>query len=142
MDKKIASSSRVEALENIRLKHSGNAQARNQNGFWRPCKPLAAYRQSRRTATSTSCTPPARKLNLIEAGHIVTLAWVYETSGCGNVHRVGKYVYTVEPLARSAEANWRRVAQYATCTLDANNQPFRYATCTGRLANCPSRYAT
>ena len=40
--------------------------------------------------------PPARKLNLIEAKHIATLAWVYEASGCGNVHRVGKYAYLGE----------------------------------------------
>lgn len=37
--------------------------------------------------------PPARKLNLIERGHIVDLVWVYEESACGEVHRVGKYIY-------------------------------------------------
>ena len=37
--------------------------------------------------------PPARKLNLIQAGNVIKLIWVHELSSCDEMHRVGKYFY-------------------------------------------------
>ncbi len=44
--------------------------------------------------------PPARKLNLIETGHIVQLVWVYEPSDCGKIHRVGNTSTPAKRLIR------------------------------------------
>lgn len=96
MDKKIAPSLRVEALEHIRNKHSGNDAGTQSKRLLEAMQALGGISTLEANRYLDILHPPARKLNLIEAGHIVTLAWVYETSVCGNVHRVGKYVYMGE----------------------------------------------
>ena len=96
MNKKIAPSSRIEALENIRLKHSGNDAGTQSKRLLEAMQALGGVSTIEANQYLDILHPPARKLNLIQSGYIVALAWVHETSGCGNVHRVGKYVYTGE----------------------------------------------
>jgi hypothetical protein len=93
MTKKIAPSSRIEALIKIRDKHSAN-DARTQ------CVRLLVAMQTCGGISTIEANlyldilhPPARKLDLIKAGHIVVRAWVYELSSCSEIHRVGKYFY-------------------------------------------------
>jgi hypothetical protein len=93
MNKKIAPSSRIEALEKIRDKHSGNDSGTQSKRLLEAMQSLGSISTIEANRYLDILHPPARKLNLIEAGHIVTLAWVYEPSSCGKIHRVGKYVY-------------------------------------------------
>ena len=96
MNKKIAPSSRIEALEHIRIKHSGNDAGTQSKRLLEAMQALGGVSTIEASRYLDILHPPARKLNLIEAGHIVELAWVYEASACGNLHRVGKYVYLGE----------------------------------------------
>lgn len=93
MNKKIAPSSRIEALEKICNKHSGNDAGTQSNRLLEAMQSLGGISTIEANRYLDILHPPARKLNLIEAGHIVTLVWTYEPSSCGKIHRVGKYVY-------------------------------------------------
>lgn len=93
MTKKIASSLRIEALEKIRDKHSGNDAGTQTKRLLEAMQTLGGISTIEANRYLDILHPPARKLNLIETGHIVTLIWVYEDSGCGKIHRVGKYVH-------------------------------------------------
>lgn len=93
MDKKIASILRIEALEGIRTKHSGNDAGTQTKRLLEAMQTLGGVSTLEATRYLDILHPPARKLDLIEAGHKVELIWVHECSGCGKMHRVGKYVY-------------------------------------------------
>lgn len=93
MDKKMTPSLRIEALEKIRTKHSANDAGTQSKRLLEAMQALGGISTIEANRYLDILHPPARKLNLIEAGHIVTLAWVYEASSCGQIHRVGKYVY-------------------------------------------------
>lgn len=93
MNKKIALSSRIEALEKIRIKHSGNDTSTQTKRLLEAIETLGGVSTIEANRYLDILHPPARKLDLIEAGHSVDLLWVYEPSGCGKIHRVGKYVF-------------------------------------------------
>ena len=93
MIEKIAPGSRIEALEKIRDKHSGNDAVTQSNRLLEAMQALGGISTIEANRYLDILHPPARKLNLIETGHIVKLIWVHEPSVCGKIHRVGKYIY-------------------------------------------------
>ena len=93
MDKKNTSSFRKEALDKIRVKHSGNDAGTQCNRMLEAMQTLGGISTIEAHRYLDILHPPARKLNLLQHGHIVELIWVYEPSGCGAIHRVGKYMY-------------------------------------------------
>lgn len=93
MDKKIAPSSRIEALEKIRDKHTGKDAGTQTKRLLEAMQTLGGISTIEASRYLDILHPPARKLNLIESGHLVDLVWVHELSGCGKIHRVGKYLY-------------------------------------------------
>lgn len=93
MHKKNTPSLRKEALEKIREKHSGTDTDTQCHRLLVAMQSLGGVSTIEANMHLDILHPPARKLNLIERGHIVDLVWVYEESACGKVHRVGKYIY-------------------------------------------------
>lgn len=93
MDKKNTPSLRIEALKKIRAKHSGSDTDTQCHRLLEAMQTLGGISTIEANRFLDILHPPARKLNLIERGHIVTLTWVYEESACGEVHHVGKYIY-------------------------------------------------
>lgn len=93
MSKKIAPSSRIEALEKIRNKHSANDAGTQSIRLLAAMQALGGVSTIEAVRYLDILHPPARKLDLIKIGHIVKLVWVHELSSCGKIHRVGKYVH-------------------------------------------------
>jgi hypothetical protein len=93
MDKKIAPSLRIEALEKIRDKHSANDADTQCIRLMEALKTLDGVSTIEAVRYLDILHPPARKLNLIQAGNVIKLIWVNELSSCGEMHRVGKYFY-------------------------------------------------
>ena len=93
MDKKNTPSFRKEALEKIRIKHSANDAGTQCNRMLEAMQTLGGISTIEAHRYLDILHPPARKLNLVQGGHIVELIWVHEPSDCGAIHRIGKYVY-------------------------------------------------
>ena len=91
MNKKIAPSSRTEALQTIRCNHNGYDAGTQTRRLLEAMQTLDGVSTIEASRYLDILHPPARKLDLIKAGYIVVLIWVYEQSACGEVHRVGKY---------------------------------------------------
>jgi hypothetical protein len=93
MVKKDNPSFRKEVLEKIRIKHRGNDVGTQCNRMLEAMQTLGSISTIEAHRYLDILHPPARKLNLLQHGHIVELIWVHEPSDCGEIHRVGKYVY-------------------------------------------------
>ena len=91
MNKKIAPSSRIGALQKIYRKHNGNDAGTQTKRLLEAMQTLDGISTIEANRYLDILHPPARKLDLIKAGYLVVLIWVYEESACGEIHRVGKY---------------------------------------------------
>ena len=83
--------SRVAALHAIRDRHAGQAGAVQ-------CARLLEAMQALGSVTTVEASryldvydPPARKLNLVKAGHGILMTWDRGRTESGEVHRVGRY---------------------------------------------------
>jgi tryptophan 2,3-dioxygenase len=82
---------RVAALHAIRDRHAGQVAATQ-------CARLLEAMQSLGSVTTVEASryldvyrPPARKWNLVEAGHTILMTWDRDVTESGAVHRVGRY---------------------------------------------------
>jgi len=82
---------RIAALYAIRDSHAGQAGAVQ-------CARLLQAMQTLGSGTTVEASryldvydPPARKLNLVKAGHEVIMVWDRGESESGAVHRIGRY---------------------------------------------------
>lgn len=93
MDTKKFNYSRISILENIRETSCGTDLRSQCNRMLKAMQLLGDISTIEAREWLDILHPPARKLNLIQDGHIIKLTWVYEQSKCGYFHRVGKYIY-------------------------------------------------
>ena len=82
---------RVVALHEIRDRYLGQAGAVQ-------CARLLEAMQALDSVTTVEASryldvydPPARKLNLVKAGHAILMTWDRDETESGAVHRIGRY---------------------------------------------------
>ncbi len=82
---------RVAALHAIRDRHQGHAGAVQCTRLLEAMQALGSVTTVEASRYLDVYDPPARKLNLVKAGHAVLMTWDRDETESGAVHRIGRY---------------------------------------------------
>lgn len=82
---------RVAALRAIRDRHAGQAGAVQCTRLLHAMQTLGSVTTVEASRYLDVYDPPARKLNLVKAGHAILMTWCRDETESGEVHRIGRY---------------------------------------------------
>lgn len=82
---------RVAALQAIRDRHAGHAATSQCTRLLEAMQQLGSVTTVEAARFLDIVRPPARKWNLVEAGHRILMTWDLNETEAGAVHRIGRY---------------------------------------------------